>query len=112
MSQRRSTRGRRFIADAGEAGAELSCGDVEIVIPSLRGGVHHAATCKDSLVNNCPSCKKVVAELKMSTIKAKVQSLPPFNCVTLCCPYCGAIVLAVPDLVDVGPEVSPAPTGH
>jgi len=49
-------------------------------------------------VNNCPSCKKVIQELKLSRIKGRNKILPPFDCVTLCCPYCGVILMAVPDL--------------
>jgi len=49
-------------------------------------------------VNNCPSCKKVIQELKLSRIKGRDQVLPPFDCVTLCCPFCGVILMAIPDL--------------
>jgi hypothetical protein len=63
-------------------------------------------------VNNCPSCKKVIAELKMSTIKAKLKSLPAFDCVTLCCSFCGVILLAVPDLGSVAAEAEAAPAEH
>jgi hypothetical protein len=52
-------------------------------------------------VNNCPSCKKVIAELKLSRIKGRDEVLRPFDCVTLCCPFCGVILMAVPDLATI-----------
>jgi hypothetical protein len=52
-------------------------------------------------MNNCPSCKKVISELKLSRIKGRDTTLPPFDCVTLCCPFCGVILMAVPDLSTV-----------
>jgi hypothetical protein len=63
-------------------------------------------------MNNCPNCKIVIAELRMSTIKAKLESLPPFDCVTLCCPSCGVIVLAVPDLGGAATGVKTVSSGH
>lgn len=63
-------------------------------------------------MNNCPSCKKVISELKLSRIKGRDTSLPPFDCVTLCCPFCGVILLAVPDLAtteETGSEPAPTP---
>jgi hypothetical protein len=48
----------------------------------------------------------------MSTIKAKLKSFPAFDCVTLCCPFCGVILLAVPDLGTVAAEVEAAPAEH
>jgi hypothetical protein len=67
---------------------------------------------KDALVNNCPHCKKIIAELKMSTVKARLKSLPTFDCVTLCCPFCGVILLAVPDLAGAPADVQATPSGH
>jgi hypothetical protein len=65
------------------------------------------------LVNNCPNCKKVIAELKMSTIKAKLKTLPAFDCVTLCCSFCGVILLAVPDLDRTGAGIeAPLSVNH
>jgi hypothetical protein len=67
---------------------------------------------KDALVNNCPHCKKIIAELKMSAVKARLKSLPAFDCVTLCCPFCGVILLAVPDLESAPADVNAASSGH
>ena len=63
-------------------------------------------------MNNCPNCKKVIAELKMSTIKAKLKTLPAFDCVTLCCSFCGVILLAVPDLAGMGAGTEAAPSAN
>jgi len=63
-------------------------------------------------MNNCPSCKNVIAELKMSAIKGKLPSAPAFDCVTLCCPFCGVILMAVPDLAGAPTSLKTAPTGH
>ena len=77
--------------------------------PGPESKIHHL---QGLSVNNCPNCKKVIAELKMSTIKAKLESLPAFDCVTLCCPSCGVIVLAVPDLGSVANDVKTGSSGH
>ena len=90
----------------------LLCRLVQIVIPGASPVSPTSITCKDSLVNNCPNCKKIIAELKMSTIKAKLETLPAFDCVTLCCPFCGVILLAVPDLGNDGAAVTAASSGH
>jgi hypothetical protein len=61
-------------------------------------------------VNNCPNCKKVISELKLSRIKGRDAVLPPFDCVTLCCPFCGVILMAVPDLeTSTEKDSAPAP---
>jgi hypothetical protein len=63
-------------------------------------------------MNNCPSCKNVIAELKMSTIKGKLPSAPAFDCVTLCCSFCGVILMAVPDLAGTPTGRTTLPPGH
>jgi len=63
-------------------------------------------------VNNCPSCKKSITVLKLSMIKGTDTILPPFNCATLCCPLCGVIIMAAPDLGSAATGVTPVPVGH
>jgi len=63
-------------------------------------------------MNNCPSCKNVIAELKMSTIKGKLPPAPAFDCVTLCCSHCGVILMVVPDLAGGPGRQTSAPNGH
>jgi hypothetical protein len=63
-------------------------------------------------VNNCPSCKNVISELKLSKIKGKLASVPAFDCVTLCCSFCGVIVMAIPDLASQPVGVTGPPNGH
>jgi hypothetical protein len=49
-------------------------------------------------MNNCPSCKRVPPALELSRIAGTAKIFPPFDCVTLCCPLCGAILMAIPEL--------------
>jgi hypothetical protein len=49
-------------------------------------------------MNNCPSCKRVPPALELSRIAGTAKIFPPFECVTLCCPLCGAILMAIPEL--------------
>ena len=57
------------------------------LMASSEGSLSGLFACKESHVNNCPSCKKVISELKLSRIKGKDKVPRPFDCVTLCCPF-------------------------
>ena len=64
-------------------------------------------------MNKCPSCKNAISELKLSKIKGSLASVPAFDCVTLCCSFCGVIVMAIPDLGSQSSGVTERPfSGH
>jgi len=62
-------------------------------------------------MNNCPSCKKAPPSLQLSRIGGTDKVIPPFECVTLCCPLCGAILMAIPEFGPVADEGSARATG-
>lgn len=49
-------------------------------------------------VNNSLLATRKSPNSRLSLIKGVDKVLPPFDCATLCCPFCGVILTAIPDL--------------